>query len=232
MIDASITGLVIVPAGLGLIGFVEPCSIGSSLVFVKYLEGRNGTAKVVETTLFALTRATFIGLLGASAALIGALFLDLQRGGWLLLGGAYVALGLLVATGRARALMVTIGPGLRTLSGPRASAGLGLLFGLNIPACAAPLLFALLAGSATAPGMTLLSGFVALAIFGFALSLPLVAIVSIPAARASRPTRRAVRPFSHHCRRRPRRPRRLVNLVRPVRDHRPGCASQLKGYSS
>lgn len=183
MIETSVTGLVIVPAGLGLIGFVEPCSIGSSLVFVKYLEGRNGTAKVVETALFALTRATFIGLLGASAAIIGALFLDLQRSAWLLLGGAYVALGLLLATGQARALMVTIGPRLNRLGGPRASTGLGLLFGLNIPACAAPLLFALLAGSATAPGTTLMSGFVALAVFGFALSLPLIAVVMIAAAR-------------------------------------------------
>lgn len=183
MIEPSVTGLVIVPAGLGLIGFVEPCSIGSSLVFVKYLEGKKGTTKVVETALFALTRATFIGLLGVLAALIGALFLDLQRGAWLLLGGAYVALGLLLATGHARALMVTIGPGLKRLSGRRASAGLGLLFGLNIPACAAPLLFALLAGSATAPGMTLISGFVSLAVFGFALSLPLAAVVLIPSAR-------------------------------------------------
>lgn len=183
MIETSVTGLVIVPAGLGLIGFVEPCSIGSSLVFVKYLEGRNGTAKIVETTLFALTRATFIGLLGASAVLIGALFLDLQRSAWLLLGAAYVALGLLLATGHARALMVTIGPRLNRLNGPQASAGLGLLFGLNIPACAAPLLFALLAGSATAPGMTLMSGFVSLAVFGFALSLPLIAVALIPAAR-------------------------------------------------
>ena len=183
MIEMSAMGLVVIPAGLGLIGFVEPCSIGSSLVFVKYLEGKSGTAKVVETSLFALTRATFIGLLGVLAVLIGALFLDLQRGAWLLLGGAYVALGLVIATGRARALMVTIGPGLKRLSGPRASAGLGLLFGLNIPACAAPLLFALLGSTAAAPGMTLLSGFVALAVFGFALSLPLVAVVLIPSAR-------------------------------------------------
>lgn len=183
MIETSVTALVIVPAGLGLLGFVEPCSIGSTLVFVKYLEGRNGTAKVIETTLFALTRAAFIGLLGASAVLIGSYFLHLQRGAWLLLGGAYVALGLLGATGHAHALMVTIGPGLKRLNGVRASAGLGLLFGLNIPACAAPLLFALLAGSAAAPGMTLASGFVSLAVFGLALSLPLVAIVLVPSAR-------------------------------------------------
>jgi len=181
MIEASFLGLVAIPAGLGLIGFVEPCSIGSSLIFVKYLEGKSALAKLLETTLFAVIRAAFIGLLGALAVLLGALFLDLQRGAWLLLGALYVALGLLLATGRARALMVSIGPSLDRLGGLRGSAGLGLLFGLNIPACAAPLLLALLAGAATM-GTTLLGGFIALAVFGLALSLPLVAIVMIPAA--------------------------------------------------
>src|SRR3546814_18124998 len=77
--------------------------------------------------------------------------------------------------------MVTLGPSLKRLGRLRGSAGLGLLFGLNIPACAAPLLLALLAGAATT-GATLLSGFVALAVFGLALSLPLVAVVLVPAA--------------------------------------------------
>lgn len=183
MIEASFVGLIAIPAGLGLIGFVEPCSIGSSLVFVKYLEGKSGAAKLAETTLFALTRAAFIGLLGVLAAVIGSVFLDLQRGAWLLLGGGYVALGLLLATGRARALMISLGPSLRRLSGNSGSAGLGLLFGLNIPACAAPLLLALLAGAAASGGGTAFTGFVALAVFGLFLSLPLVAVVLIPRAR-------------------------------------------------
>lgn len=176
-------GLVAIPAGLGLVGFIEPCSIGSSLVFVKYLEGKSATAKLVETTLFATARAAFIGLLGVLAVLIGSLFFDLQRSAWLLLGAVYVALGLFLATGRASALMVSLGPSLKRLSGLKGTAGLGLLFGLNIPACAAPLLFALLAGAATASGGMVFSGFVALAVFGFALSLPLVAVVLIPSAR-------------------------------------------------
>lgn len=183
MIEASFMGLVAIPAGLGLIGFVEPCSIGSSLVFVKYLEGKSAAAKLAETTLFAFTRAAFIGLLGVLAAVIGSMFLDLQKGAWLVLGALYVALGLLLATGRARALMVSLGPGLKRLSGRRGSAGLGLLFGLNIPACAAPLLLALLAGTAASGTASALTGFVALAVFGLFLSLPLVAVVLIPAAR-------------------------------------------------
>ena len=183
MIETSLMGLVVIPAGLGLIGFVEPCSIGSSLVFVKYLEGKGAAAKLAETTLFAVTRAAFIGLLGVFAVVIGSVFLDLQRSAWLLLGAVYVALGLLLASGRARALMISIGPSLERLSGRGGSAGLGLLFGLNIPACAAPLLFALLAGAAASGGASAFTGFVALAVFGFALSLPLVAVVLIPAAR-------------------------------------------------
>ncbi|PJK29199.1 cytochrome c biogenesis protein CcdA [Minwuia thermotolerans] len=184
MLETSFMGIVAIPAGLGLIGFVEPCSIGSSLVFIKYLEGKSALAKLAETSLFTLTRAIFIGLLGVLAAVIGSLFLDLQRGAWLLLGVAYVGLGLLLATGRAPALMVSLGPGLKRLSGRSGSVGLGLLFGLNIPACAAPLLFALLAGAAVSDGANALTGFAALAVFGFALSLPLVVMVLIPGARA------------------------------------------------
>lgn len=183
MIESSFLGLVAIPAGLGLIGFVEPCSIGSSLVFMKYLEGKSAAAKLVETVLFAATRALFIGSLGIVAVLVGSFFLDLQRGAWLVLGAVYVVLGLLIATGHARMLMVSLGPGLKSLSGLGGSAGLGLLFGLNIPACAAPLLFALLAGAATAGGATAATGFVALAVFGLFLSLPLVAVVLIPTGR-------------------------------------------------
>ena len=69
----------------------------------------------------------------------------------------------------------------------RGSAALGVLFGLNIPACAAPLLLALLGASAAsgARGGSVAEGFVALALFGFALSLPLVvAVLFAPARRA------------------------------------------------
>lgn len=182
MIETSFVSLVVIPAGLGLIGFVEPCSIGSSLVFVKYLEGKGPAAKFRETLLFAVTRAVVIGALGAVAAYIGTLFLDLQRGAWLILGALYVGLGLVLVTNRAGRLMVSLGPGLGRLGSMGGSAGLGVLFGFNIPACAAPLLIALLAGAAAGGAVTALNGFVALAIFGLFLSLPLVGIVLVPRA--------------------------------------------------
>ena len=181
MIATGLTGLVAVPLGLGLIGFVEPCSIGSTLVFLKHLEGRHAAARLFETVLFATARAVSVGMLGALAALVGALFLDLQRGAWIALGVLYAALGLLLVLRQGRVLMVSLGPGLKRLGSARGSLGLGLLFGLNIPACAAPLLLALLAGAAGS-GATALEGFAMLAVFGLGLSLPIIAVVLIPSA--------------------------------------------------
>lgn len=177
--------LVLLPVGLGLFGFVEPCSLGATLVFIKLMEGRAATIKLWQVTAFALTRAVFIGLLGFAAALVGTAFLPFQRAAWVVLGALYVALGGLYLTGRAGWLMRSFGPRLSTLAGVRGAAGLGVLFGFNIPACAAPLLLALLAAAAAggATGETLATGFVSLGLFGFALSLPLVIAVLFDSAR-------------------------------------------------
>lgn len=182
MSELGLFHLVVLPAGLGLFGFIEPCSIGSSLLFVKYLEDAGGAEKIRQTALFALTRALFIGLLGVAAVIVGSGFVAFQKVAWILLGVLYALLGLLFILGRAGALMVAIGP---RLAGLRGSAGLGMVFGLNIPACAAPLLAALLAAAAAtgASGATVGAGFTALAVFGFFLSAPLVAAVFSARAR-------------------------------------------------
>jgi cytochrome c-type biogenesis protein len=183
----GIAGAVLVPFGLGLLGFVEPCTIGSSLIFVKHLEGREPGRKLAEVGLFALTRALVIGAFGVMAVALGSAFLGFQKGAWIGLGALYLALGMLYATGRAGALMLTLGPSLTRLAGLGGSAGLGALFGLNIPACAAPLLLALFAAAAAggAGGATFAKGFLTLAVFGVALSLPLiVAVLIAPARRA------------------------------------------------
>ena len=72
--------------------------------------------------------------------------------------------------------MRTLGPGLHRLAGGRGPVALGLLFGLNIPACAAPLLFVLF-GTAAVGGATVMQGFVSLALFGLALPAPLALAV-------------------------------------------------------
>jgi len=165
------------PIGLGLLGFIEPCSIGSTLLFIKTIEGREPGAKIAQVAVFAAARALLTGLLGLTAVALGAAFVGLQKAGWVLLGALYASIGLMLLTGRARVLMVSLGPRLSRFPGAGGSAALGLLFGLNIPACAAPLLLALL-GAATAggaAGSAYAAGFVSLALFGLALSAPLVA---------------------------------------------------------
>ncbi|MBI3436339.1 MAG: hypothetical protein HY056_14910 [Proteobacteria bacterium] len=185
--DFTFTSLVLLPIGLGLFGFIEPCSIGSTLIFVKFLEGKSAFRKLTQVGIFAFMRAMFIGLLGIAAVLLGAAFLGLQKAAWVALGATYVLIGLLYLAGKIGPLMISIGPSLSRLSNVRGSAALGVLFGLNIPACAAPLIFALLvmAAAGGASGATLASGFISLALFGFALSLPLVvAVLFEPARRA------------------------------------------------
>lgn len=187
MTGLSLTGAVLVPIGLGLLGFVEPCSIGSTLIFVKHIEGRDAGRKLAEVGLFAVIRAVLIGALGVLAVAVGSAFLGFQKGAWIGLGALYVGLGLLYVDGRVGGLMVGLGPSLARLAGLGGSAGLGLLFGLNIPACAAPLLLALFAAAAAggSSGASFALGFVSLALFGLALSLPLViAVLFAPARRA------------------------------------------------
>lgn len=184
MTDALTTG-VLLPIGLGLFGFIEPCTIGSTLVFIKVMEGKPPSTKFWQVGIFTATRAIFIGVLGAVAVVVGTSFLGFQKAMWTGLGSLYVVLGLLLAAGRAGYLMRSLGPSLARIGDMRGSAALGVLFGLNIPACSAPLLFALLGAAAASgvSGATLASGFSSLALFGLALSLPLAVAVLFPAAR-------------------------------------------------
>ncbi|MGC8469530.1 MAG: hypothetical protein ACP5NI_06450 [Acetobacteraceae bacterium] len=180
-------GTILLPIGLGLFGFVEPCSLGATLVMVKVLEGQSMPRQLAQMGLFAVTRAGFIGLAGALAAWLGTAFLGFQRAGWLLLGSLYAGIGLLFLAGMTGRLMVAVGPGLRRIGAARGSALLGVLLGLNVPACAAPLIFALLGAAAAtgAAGGSALDGFASLALFGLALSLPLIlAVLFAPGRRA------------------------------------------------
>lgn len=177
--------LVALPIGFGLFGFIEPCSIGSTLIFVKVMEGKSAVIRIAQASLFAGVRAAFIGLLGVAATLVGAAFFGFQKAAWLLLGALYVVLGVAYLSGRIGWLMRSFGPGLARFTTLRGSALLGAIFGLNIPACATPLLLALLGASAAsgAQGGSVASGFVSLGLFGFALSLPLVAAALFAPAR-------------------------------------------------
>ncbi|MGQ0751241.1 MAG: hypothetical protein ACT4PS_11955 [Betaproteobacteria bacterium] len=177
--------LVVLPVAFGLFGFIEPCSIGSTLIFIKVIEGKGAASRIAQVSAFAIARAGFIGLLGAIAVLVGAAFFGFQKAAWAVLGMLYAALGIAYLTGKIGWVMRSFGPSLARFSGTGGSAALGVAFGLNIPACATPLLLALLGASAASGtrGGSAAEGFLALALFGFALSLPLVAAVLFAPAR-------------------------------------------------
>lgn len=183
MADGSLINIVLVPLGLGLLGFVEPCSIATALLFLKYVEGRPAREKVLAASLYTLSRAAFTGALGALAALIGALFLPLQQGLWIALGAVFAGIGVLYLARRQELLLRLLAP-LRLRQGTwRGPIGLGVAFGLNLPACAAPLLAGMIGVAAAGSGGQVAAGFFALAVFGLALSLPLVAAMIWPWAR-------------------------------------------------
>ena len=123
MTEPTLINLVLLPVGLGLLGFVEPCSIGSTLVFIKYLEGKDSRTRLSQVVLFAITRAIFIGLLGVLAVVLGSVFFVVQKAAWVLLGALFVVVGLLFVVGKASLLMTTIGPSLGGLVGARGSIG-------------------------------------------------------------------------------------------------------------
>ncbi len=167
--------LLALAVGLGLLGFVEPCSIGANMVFLGHLREKAKGERLRETAKFALVRSAVLGLFGFGIAFLGSAVFAAQKGFWLLLGLLYLALGVgVILNARFRWRMFGRLSRRRLLPGEAGevrSLALGLLFGLNLPACAYPLMLALL-GPGAASGALL--GFVTLFVFGLALSVPLV----------------------------------------------------------
>lgn len=176
---------VALPIGLGLFGFIEPCSVGSSLLFVKSIEGKSASDKLALISMFALIRTLVMGLLGLVAVGLGAAFLGFQQAAWLVFGTLYLMVGLLYLAGKSQLFAASFGSALARFSGKGGSASLGALFAFNIPACAAPLIIALLgmAAAGGAGGAPLTRGFISMMLFGFALSLPIIAVALFPRAR-------------------------------------------------
>jgi cytochrome c-type biogenesis protein len=172
--------VIVLPVALGLLGFVEPCALAAHGLFAAYLRGRPAAGRAAELVRFAAARAAVFGLLGLGAGLAGQAVLALRGAVNLALGAALVALG--VAYALRGGQLPGIGPDLGRRLGSQGdrSAPLGLAAGLSLPACAMPLLLAALAAGASAAG--LLQGFLALFLFGAALSLPLAALVAWPGA--------------------------------------------------
>jgi len=168
----------LLPLGLGLLGFVEPCTIGGHLLFLQSQNNRTRAQQLKSVGVFIAVRALVMGLFGALIAWAGARMIGAQTGLWLVFGSLYLLVGLAILTGGAGwfRMRISLSPaGWKRAQNP---AVLGLAFGLNIPACAAPILFGLL-GMAAITG-TALTGFKMMFVFGLALSAPLLLIALVP----------------------------------------------------
>ncbi len=160
--------------GLGLLGFIESCSIGANGIFLGYLQTKDRSTRLFEILKFTLGRSAVLGLFGLGIAFVGSFIFSAQKGFWLFLGLLYLALGIIVIlNARFRwGLFSRLSMMGRLMPDQKShSVGLGLLFGLNLPACAYPLVVALLGRSALSGAAW---GFAVLFVFGLALSLPLI----------------------------------------------------------
>jgi len=166
------------PVALGLLGFIEPCTIGGHLLFLNTQKDRSSREKIIAVTLFIVVRSLVVGMFGASIALLGQQLIGMQTQIWLIFGSLYLSIAiacLLKKTGLIKQQLDLAPAAWKRAQNP---VTLGLAFGLNIPACAAPILFALLGLAATTA--TVLVGFGMMLLFGLFLSLPLALFAVIP----------------------------------------------------
>lgn len=164
--------------GLGLLGFIEPCTIGTHMLFLGGQRTRPMRERLGAALIFLLARLVVMGGFGGLIVVLGQRLIGVQTGTWLLFGAIYLGLGLAILAGWDKAMRhrIKVSPERwKAASNPLLQ---GLAFGLNIPACAAPILFGLI-GTATLSGSPT-TGFLMMAVFALALSLPLLPLSIVP----------------------------------------------------
>ncbi len=169
----NIPSLVLLPFLFGLIGFVEPCSLGINMIFLNRINGFERAKRISETLVFTIVRGTFLALVGLSATFIGSKIISIQSTFFWVLGAIYIFLGALAIMNMYIPIFkyqINLSKYLKNTEG----IALGFIFGLIIPACAISFVLALI-GKSILLG-NLVEGFISLFLFGIALSLPLVII--------------------------------------------------------
>lgn len=170
--------LILLALGLGFLGFIEPCTIGAHMLFLNGICARSLRLRVGALAAFMLARLLVMGGFGGVIVMLGQRMIGVQTSAWLVFGGLYMVIGIVFLSGAGRRLRrrIRIAPdGWRVTRNPWIQ---GIAFGLNIPACAAPILFGLM-GAVTATGSAAM-GFVLMVVFALSLSLPLVPFSVLP----------------------------------------------------
>ncbi len=170
----SLNTLIVLPFLFGLIGFIEPCSMGINMMFLSSIKQTNSANRFQEIAVFMLVRASVLAVLGTSASIIGSRLFSFQSGFFLILAIFYICIGLLMVfsqslLGKLRNIRIARWLGLDLKEG--SVKRLGLIAGFTIPACAIPLITVLL-GQSLLTG-DIVSGFLTLFVFGLALTVPL-----------------------------------------------------------
>ena len=169
--------------GLGILGFVEPCTIGAHMLFLDGQTRRPMKDRFKAATAFLFARLVIMGGLGGMIVVLGQQLIGVQTSFWLVFGGIYLALGLATLIGAEKGLRTRIRMAPDTWKAASHPVLQGVAFGFNIPACAAPILFGLIGASAVAGAA--LNGFVLMSVFALALSTPLLPMSVAP--RLARP---------------------------------------------
>jgi cytochrome c-type biogenesis protein len=164
---------IFIPLVLGLIGFIEPCSLGINILFLTRVKGLNRAKRISETLIFSLVRGFFLALVGLSAAFIGSKIITLQSSFFWVLGGVYIITGVIALMNMYRPIFKREINISKYISN-KGSIALGFIFGLVIPACAIPLVLALVGKSILLGNLS--AGFFSLFTFGIGLSFPLMVI--------------------------------------------------------
>ncbi|MBI4641709.1 MAG: hypothetical protein HY731_13510 [Candidatus Tectomicrobia bacterium] len=168
--DAWIIGYA---ALLGLIGFIEPCSLGVSYAFLLQVKEVRPERKWGFAGAFLLSRAFLLALVGLLVAFLSQQFRVLQSWTFLLIGSFFILAGILALL---QQQMRSVQTGMEWMSKLTQLPGvLGTLMGPMIPVCSIPLL-AILLGSNLTLG-TIWLGFVSLFVFGAMLSFPLLLLL-------------------------------------------------------
>ena len=176
--EIGFVSLILLPLGFGLIGFVEPCAIGAHLIFLSHQAERSRKSRAAALVAFIIARTVVMGAFGALVGLLGQWLIGIQTSFWLIFGLLYCVIGAAFLVDRSgwlkRGIMLPSAPW-RTA---RSAWIVGAAFGLNIPACAAPILFGLL--GLTLSGGSAVAGFTMMAVFALGLSVPLVVMTVAP----------------------------------------------------
>lgn len=169
---------VLLAFGLGLLGFIEPCTIGAHMLLLGSQRLRPLGQRLWAALVFLIARLAVMGGFGGLIAVLGQRLIGLQTGAWLAFGAVYFLLGIGIVAGWDKSLRHRIELAPQRWKAASSPLLQGLAFGLTIPACAAPILFAVM-GTATVSGSAA-TGFFLMAVFALALSLPLLPLSAMP----------------------------------------------------